>query len=57
MRKREWVAATLATLGGRGGGKPELAQGQAKDVAVDQVQVGVQTATAFATEALAKALA
>ena len=51
------MAATLATLGGRGGGKPELAQGQAKDVAVDQVQVGVQTATAFATEALAKALA
>ncbi len=53
----KWVAATLATLGGRGGGKPELAQGQAKDVAADQVAVGVQTATVFATEALAKALA
>jgi len=53
----KWVAATLAVVGGRGGGNAELAQGQAKDVAADQVPGSVQAAQAFATEALAKALA
>ena len=53
----KWVAATLAVVGGRGGGKAELAQGQAKDVAADQVLGSVKAAQAFATEALAKSLA
>lgn len=53
----KWVAATLAVVGGRGGGKAELAQGQAKDVAADQVPESVQAAQTFATKALAKALA
>ncbi|GAB5036141.1 alanine-trna ligase [Nannochloropsis oceanica] len=53
----KWVAATLAVVGGRGGGKAELAQGQAKDVAADQVQGSVKAAQAFASEALAKSLA
>lgn len=53
----KWVAATLAVVGGRGGGKAELAQGQAKDVAAGQVSESVQAAQAFAAGALAKALA
>lgn len=33
LKASEWVNATLAVLGGKGGGKPGSAQGQGTDVA------------------------
>jgi len=52
----KWVAQALAVVGGRGGGKAELAQGQAKDVPGEHVKKSVEVAQAVATEALSKAL-
>jgi alanyl-tRNA synthetase len=49
----KWVGATLQALGGRGGGKPELAQGQAKGVTPEQLPQGLKAAQEFAAAALA----
>jgi len=44
----DWVRATLAVCGGRGGGKPESAQGQAAECS--DVDAVLKAANAFATE-------
>ncbi len=53
LQADKWVAATLQALGGRGGGKPELAQGQAKGVAPEQLPQGLKAAQEFAAAAVA----
>lgn len=52
LQADKWVAATLQALGGRGGGKPELAQGQAKGVAAEQLPGALKSAQEFAAAAL-----
>lgn len=47
-----WVSTTLEALGGRGGGKPELAQGQAKGVDESKLKEGLKVAQDFASSKL-----
>jgi alanyl-tRNA synthetase len=44
----DWVRATLAVCGGRGGGKPVSAQGQAAEC--PDIDAVVEAANAFAME-------
>lgn len=46
----EWVKAVLAVLGGKGGGKPAVAQGQAPGI--DKVPEALGLATQFARQRL-----
>jgi alanyl-tRNA synthetase len=50
FKANEWVLAALETAGGRGGGKPGNAQGQAKEC--EDVQAVLDAAGAFATKAV-----
>lgn len=50
LKANEWVAAALAPLGGKGGGKADNAQGQAKEAK------GIEEATKAAQEFAMKAL-
>lgn len=46
----EWVSAALEPLGGKGGGKADTAQGQAKDVV--SLEAAMEAARAFGKGAL-----
>ncbi len=50
FKANEWVAATLKVVGGRGGGKPENAQGQAPNC--ENVADVIKAASDFANEKL-----
>jgi len=52
LAANKWTAATIAAVGGKGGGKPNFSQAQAKDVAAGAVDVLVGAATQFALQAL-----
>eukprot|EP00594_Rhizosolenia_setigera_P002189 CAMPEP_0178953316 /NCGR_PEP_ID=MMETSP0789-20121207/8353_1 /TAXON_ID=3005 /ORGANISM="Rhizosolenia setigera, Strain CCMP 1694" /LENGTH=992 /DNA_ID=CAMNT_0020634565 /DNA_START=184 /DNA_END=3162 /DNA_ORIENTATION=- len=50
LKANEWVQETLKTIGGRGGGRPENAQGQAQEC--DDVDAVISDASKFAGEKL-----
>lgn len=50
LKANEWVLAALEPAGGRGGGKPGSAQGQAKECS--DPQAVIEAATTFATDAV-----
>ena len=55
IKANEWVLAALEPAGGRGGGKPGSAQGQAKECS--DVQAVIDAAEKFAAEAMNAAVA
>jgi len=50
LKANEWIGAALAPMGGKGGGKADNAQGQAKDSKA--VSEGIRAAQEFASKAL-----
>ena len=48
LKADDWLRATLAACGGRGGGRPENAQGQAAEC--DDIDAVVAASNAFAYE-------
>jgi len=52
LNASKWVGDTLKTCGGKGGGKPNYAQGAAKGVTMEQIDAAVKFAKDFASKAL-----
>merc|ERR1712232_265244 len=52
MNASDWINETLKVVGGRGGGRPVNAQGQAPQCTSEDVSLLVQAANAYASEKL-----
>ncbi len=47
LKADEWVKATLKEYGGRGGGKPRIAQGKSPDASGSMLESAIHTASKF----------
>ena len=47
IKANEWVFRTLQAVGGRGGGKPAMAQGSAPDVDFSKVDIALKEAKKY----------